>query len=253
MLLLYRAGPQAEALAAAERVRSILVHDLGLEPGPSLQRLELDILNHEPRLDGPIVSSTDDQPEPPEMVANLRPRPRPVPRTATSYVEPDDVHLADVATSAPMVTLAGPPGVGKSRLAARLVSGLVDRNVDIEASAPAHWLDLADGSLPGRSDEMLLLDDDDKALLVTMAVYEGTVSTQQIIDGSGGGTAAAVASFAEAATVTAYNSTAGVVDTAAMASGQSTERLQLSGADITTIVVESLQNETLILEICIRS
>lgn len=66
------------------------------------------------------------------------------------------------------------------------------------------------------------------------------------------GVAITLASFAAAATVTAYDSTAAVVDTAAMASGQSTERLVLTGADITTIEVESPQNETLILEICVR-
>src|SRR5262249_57313372 len=47
MLALYRAGRQAEALDAYQAARSTLIEELGLEPGPQLQRLERDILNPE--------------------------------------------------------------------------------------------------------------------------------------------------------------------------------------------------------------
>ncbi|MEU0036468.1 AfsR/SARP family transcriptional regulator [Streptomyces sp. NPDC006333] len=42
---LYRAGRQADALAALRRARAMLVDQLGLDPGADLQRLETDILN----------------------------------------------------------------------------------------------------------------------------------------------------------------------------------------------------------------
>jgi len=50
MLALYRAGRQADALRVAQDGRHVLAHELGVEPGPTLQRLERQILDHDPAL-----------------------------------------------------------------------------------------------------------------------------------------------------------------------------------------------------------
>lgn len=50
MLALYRCGRHADALSIYSRVRAALVEDLGLEPGPGLQKLQHAILTHDPAL-----------------------------------------------------------------------------------------------------------------------------------------------------------------------------------------------------------
>ena len=76
MLALYRAGRQADALAAYQDARTTLVADLGIDPGESLQRLEAAILAHDPTLDLEVVP-----PDVPESVVR-------VPVTAGRTVRP---------------------------------------------------------------------------------------------------------------------------------------------------------------------
>ena len=58
MLALYRVGRQADALHVAQEARLILADELGIEPGPALQRLEQQILNQDPQLAAPdLVAS----------------------------------------------------------------------------------------------------------------------------------------------------------------------------------------------------
>lgn len=51
MLALYRSGRQAEALAAYQRARTVLVDELGIEPSPPLQSLHERILRQDPALE----------------------------------------------------------------------------------------------------------------------------------------------------------------------------------------------------------
>ena len=53
MLALYRAGRQSEALEAYREARETLIEQVGVEPGPELQRLQAAVLDQDPSLDAP--------------------------------------------------------------------------------------------------------------------------------------------------------------------------------------------------------
>ena len=116
VLALYRAGRQADALAAYRRARDLLALELGLEPGEDLQRLEQAVLRHE-------------VPAPPP------PRQHNLPAPLTSFLgrEQDLARVEKLLAEARLVTLTGPGGTGKTRLAveagARLVGPVPGRGV----------------------------------------------------------------------------------------------------------------------------
>jgi YVTN family beta-propeller protein len=69
MLALYRSGRQAEALDAYRRARRTFADELGIDPGPRLQELELSILRHDTSLEAPAP------PPPPTDLDQPRRRP----------------------------------------------------------------------------------------------------------------------------------------------------------------------------------
>jgi predicted ATPase/DNA-binding SARP family transcriptional activator len=101
MLALYRAGRQAEALDVYRAGRALLVEELGLEPGAPLRELQDAILRQDPALSAPRGRH------------NLPAPPTPLVGRAREIEE----LVALLRGPARLVTLTGPGGTGKTRLA----------------------------------------------------------------------------------------------------------------------------------------
>ncbi len=111
LIALYRAGRQRDALAAYQELRGRLVEDLGVEPGPALRAVEARILAHDPDLGSGADRSTAAGPTRSSVDGRPGSRSRLIGRSRL---------LADVEEAlddAPLVTLVGPGGIGKTRLA----------------------------------------------------------------------------------------------------------------------------------------
>src|SRR4051812_26127373 len=148
MLALYRSGRQAEALAAYRDARTVLVDELGLEPGRPLQELEAAMLNQDPALDWrPPAAAPAPAPRrrgrgagiPNEPPAPAGPPPaappaaaKPLPRrlddsSAVGFVGRgaecralSEAWVEATEGDRRVVLIAGEPGIGKTRLASRI-------------------------------------------------------------------------------------------------------------------------------------
>ena len=101
MRALYRANRQADALRAYQRLRRQLAEELGIEPSLDLQQLENQILLQDPSLRSGEAAGSN------------------LPSSLTSFVGRTEEldRMRDVLGAARLVTLVGPGGSGKSRLA----------------------------------------------------------------------------------------------------------------------------------------
>ena len=106
MLALYRDGRQTDALEVYEHGRRVLGEEFGLDPDPQLQQLQRDILGHAEHL----AHQPSEAPSAPR--SNL-------PARLTSFVGREEhvVRLRSLLERSRLVTLTGPGGAGKSRLA----------------------------------------------------------------------------------------------------------------------------------------
>ena len=122
MLALYRTGRQAEALRRASEFRSMLAREVGLDPSPAVRKLEAQILADDPVLIGEPEPSTGSR----VKVA------APTLLGVTSFIgrDPDVASLTEAIREQALITITGPGGVGKTRLAMRVAGGVIDEFID---------------------------------------------------------------------------------------------------------------------------
>jgi DNA-binding SARP family transcriptional activator len=127
IVALYRSGRQADALQTYQRLRALLVDELGLEPSPPLRDLEAAVLRHDPDLAVPVgiatpvalVTTTNGQVDP------VQPNQPLTHRTPFVGREEERAELRRLlgqtkAGTGALLMVGGEPGVGKTRLAEEL-------------------------------------------------------------------------------------------------------------------------------------
>jgi DNA-binding SARP family transcriptional activator len=151
MLALYRSGRQADALEAYQQARRVLVEQIGVAPGPQLERLQQAILAHDPVLETVDVGRRElSGGSRPELLDELRSRAGaatqrvppvrrpivlPLPRalgvaSELRFVGRDQelarLHelWANRPREATAAFVAGEAGIGKTRLASELASAV---------------------------------------------------------------------------------------------------------------------------------
>ncbi len=107
MLALYRCDRQSDSLRAYQRARDLLADELGLDPGPALRELERQVLAQDAALAAPTVTSRASL-----GLSNIHPE-------LSTFVgrTHDSAHIVELLRSRRLVSVIGPGGVGKTRIA----------------------------------------------------------------------------------------------------------------------------------------
>ena len=113
------AGRQAEALEAYATHRAHLAEALGLDPSPALRQLHDDVLAD--RLTAPAP--------PPSRAPGRRAVTPPVPASTFVGREDERARLGELLAARRLVTLTGPGGTGKTRLALETLRTIEDRDL----------------------------------------------------------------------------------------------------------------------------
>jgi predicted ATPase/DNA-binding SARP family transcriptional activator len=131
---LYRSGRQADALSAYRALRTHLAEELGVDPSPELRQLNERVLRQDPALAWPTGASQPDAPgEPP---ASALPRDNGsasrLPMEPNAFIgrERELATIGELLGLSRLLTLTGPGGSGKSRLAIRYASQFQSRYAD---------------------------------------------------------------------------------------------------------------------------
>jgi predicted ATPase/DNA-binding SARP family transcriptional activator len=118
MVALYHAGRQADALDVYWQTRRTLVDELGIEPSVTLQRLHQAILRQDPALDSALA--------PPRAASRQIDVPAPAVPLVGRESELADIRRILGAEDTRLLTLTGPGGVGKTRLAIEIARVVAD-------------------------------------------------------------------------------------------------------------------------------
>ncbi|MFD5100369.1 BTAD domain-containing putative transcriptional regulator [Streptomyces albidochromogenes] len=126
---LYRAGRPTEALDAYRDLKERLADELGLDPGAELTALHQAVLEQDPALAAaPARAPSPAGRRPAGESADAGPPRTNLPAPVTALVGRDDAvaRVCELAAGARLVTLTGPGGVGKTRLALEAATRLAD-------------------------------------------------------------------------------------------------------------------------------
>ncbi|GIH02708.1 SARP family transcriptional regulator [Rhizocola hellebori] len=135
MLALYRSGRQSEALEVYRNTRRLLDHELGIEPGPELQRLHESILRADSALEQSIPPNATVPRELPADIGSFVGR--------AEHLKALDEMLPEPTAPVVISAIAGSAGVGKTALAVHWAHAVADRFPDGQLFANLRGFDPA--------------------------------------------------------------------------------------------------------------